>query len=151
MLKVIVGVSRKVGLPGYSSVGASCQIEVELASGFLGEDLDAFHEQVRRAYAAAHQAVNNDLAPFQPKPRLQIHGASLRQDASRFQADSLQNLAKPVRSATPRQIRTISRMATQRQLDLADLLAPFEVGEMEKLSITQASDLINGLMSARAI
>ena len=148
MLKVIVGVSRKVGLPGYSSVGASFQIEVELTSGLLDQDLDAFHEQVRRAYAVAHQAVNNDLAPFQPKPRLQLHGASLRQDASRFQANSLQNLAKPVRPAPARQVRTISRIATQRQLDLPELLAPFEVGEIEKLSITQASALINRLMSA---
>lgn len=151
MLRLIVGVSRKIGLPGYSSVGASCEIEVELASGLLGQDLDAFHEQVRRAYAAAHQAVDDDLAPFQPKPRLQIHEASSRQDVSRFHGNDLQGLAKPVRPATPRQVRTISRIATQRQIDLVELLAPFEVDQVETLSITQASDLINQLMSARAI
>ena len=31
-LKLNVGVSRKVGLPDYGSVGASCNVEVELDS-----------------------------------------------------------------------------------------------------------------------
>jgi hypothetical protein len=61
-LKLNVGVSRMVGLPDYGSVGASCNVEVELDSTLLERDLDAFHARVRGAYVAAHQAVQDELA-----------------------------------------------------------------------------------------
>src|SRR5215207_5042542 len=60
-LRLSVGVSKKVGLPEYSSAGAHCDLEVELDAGLL-EDLEAFHERVRDAYVACHQAVNDELA-----------------------------------------------------------------------------------------
>ena len=34
-LRLNVGVSKKLGLPGYSSIGASCNLEVELENGLL--------------------------------------------------------------------------------------------------------------------
>ncbi len=61
-LKLNVGVSRKVGLPDYGSVGASCNVEVELDSTLIDRDLDAFHTRVRSVYVAAHQAVHDELA-----------------------------------------------------------------------------------------
>ena len=61
-LKLNVGVSRKVGLPDYGSVGATCNVEVELDGSLLKGDLEAFHAQVRHAYGAAHQAVHDELA-----------------------------------------------------------------------------------------
>jgi hypothetical protein len=53
-LKLNVGISRKVGLPAYGSIGASCNLEVELDSRLLEQDLQGFHARVRRAYVAAH-------------------------------------------------------------------------------------------------
>ena len=65
-MKLNVGVSRKVGLPDYGSVGASCNLELELESGLIERDLDAFHTpdpqclrrgapgRPRRAGEAAH-------------------------------------------------------------------------------------------------
>ena len=61
-LKLNVGVSRKVGLPNYGSVGASCNLEMELEAGLLEKDLDGFHARIRGAYVAAHQAVHDELA-----------------------------------------------------------------------------------------
>jgi hypothetical protein len=61
-LKLNVGVSRKVGLPAFGSVGASCNLELEVDAGLLERDLDAFHARVRDAYAAARQAVHDELA-----------------------------------------------------------------------------------------
>jgi hypothetical protein len=38
-LRLNVGVSKKVGLPEYSSAGAHCELELEVESGLL-DDLD---------------------------------------------------------------------------------------------------------------
>jgi hypothetical protein len=64
-LKLNVGVSRKVGLPDYGSVGASCNLEMELDAGLLERDLEGFHARIRGAYVAAHQAVHDELARLQ--------------------------------------------------------------------------------------
>ena len=41
-MKLNLGVSHKVGLPDYGSVGASCNLGLELDSDLLDRDLDAF-------------------------------------------------------------------------------------------------------------
>jgi len=69
-----VGVSKKVGLPNYSSLGASCHVECELESALLEHDLDGFHERVQRVYAACRHAVQDELA------RHQLPAAGNRQD-----------------------------------------------------------------------
>src|SRR4051794_40563732 len=61
-MKLNVGVSRKVGLPDYGSVGASCNLELEVESSLIDRDLDAFHAKIRDADVAAHQAVHDELA-----------------------------------------------------------------------------------------
>ena len=48
MLKLHAGVSKKVGLPGFSSASASCTIEAEL-DGTLLNDPQGFQIVVRRA------------------------------------------------------------------------------------------------------
>ena len=68
-LTLNVGVSKKIGLPEYCSVGATCNLEIELESGLL-DNLSGFHERVRDAYVACHQAVDDELA------RLQGHAAT---------------------------------------------------------------------------
>jgi hypothetical protein len=51
-----VGLSRKLGLPDYGSLGASCNVTVELDAALLRDDLDGFHAEVRNAYTACRQA-----------------------------------------------------------------------------------------------
>jgi hypothetical protein len=60
-----VGVSKKIGLPNYSSLGASCHVECELESALLDRDPDGFHERVQRVYAACRQAVQDELSRHQ--------------------------------------------------------------------------------------
>ncbi len=60
-LKLNVGISKKVGLPGYSSLGASCHVEVELDQSLVFDDPEGFQERVKKAYNACSRAVTNEL------------------------------------------------------------------------------------------
>lgn len=60
-LTLSVGINKKQGLPDYGSLGASCNLTVELDVALL-QDMDTFHRQVRNAYVSCTQAVNDELA-----------------------------------------------------------------------------------------
>ena len=61
-LKLYAGISKKMGLPNYGSLGATCHVEVELDAGLLAYDLDGLQQHVHNAYVACSQAVNDELA-----------------------------------------------------------------------------------------
>ena len=63
-LKVNVGLSKKIGQPNYGSLGATCEVEYEADSGLLQHEPDAFQRQVKSAFAACRQAVQDEL--FRP-------------------------------------------------------------------------------------
>jgi len=60
-MKLNVGLCRKIGQPDYGSLGASCNVEVELSGSLIFDDPDAFQQHVRRAYAACERAVEVQL------------------------------------------------------------------------------------------
>ena len=60
-LKANIGLSKKVGLPDYGSLGASCSVELELEASLLERDPAAFHGRVRQVYQACQQAVTEEL------------------------------------------------------------------------------------------
>ncbi len=80
MLKLHAGVSKKVGLPGFSSASASCTIEAEL-DGALLNDTQGFQMVVRRAYQSCEQAVQDEIA------RLQGHDGENQHSANHDGAD----------------------------------------------------------------
>jgi len=61
-MKLNVGLSKKVGLPDYGSLGASCHIELELNNGLLDGGSSGFQAEAQRAFAACRQAVDDELA-----------------------------------------------------------------------------------------
>ena len=157
-LKLNVGVSRKVGLPDYGSVGASCSMELEVDSSLIDRDLDGFHARVRDVYVAAHQAVHDELArlqapddpphePVAPSPRNSTNGRPAGNDQEgRESADR----SRP-RRATEKQVRAIRSIVSRQHADLDGLLRDHGVGRPEDLSIRQASDLIDLLKTAASI
>ena len=42
-MRLLAGISKKMGLPNYGSLGATCHVEVELDAGLLTYDLDGLH------------------------------------------------------------------------------------------------------------
>ena len=158
-LKLNVGVTRKVGLPDYGSVGASCNLEVEVDAALIDRDLDAFHARVRDVYVAAHQAVHDELARLQapveaphdppaPPPRRASNG----QSGGNGHADPPPaGRPRPLRPATENQVRAIRSIASRQHADLDGLLRDYGVGRPEDLSLKQASELIDALKTAASI
>ena len=61
-VKVNIGLSKKVGLPDYGSLGASAHVEFELDGGYDNGSTESFQGAVRRAYLACRQAVEREIA-----------------------------------------------------------------------------------------
>jgi hypothetical protein len=61
-VKITVGLSRKLGLRDYGSLGASCAIELELPNVVLPDDLAAFQQHVRHGFDACAQSVVEELS-----------------------------------------------------------------------------------------
>ena len=139
-LKLSVGVSRKVGQPGYGSVGAACGLEVELDPTLLREAPEEFEARARSAYAACARAVDAELA------RLTAPPPGVLRDG---RPDAIRTPARPPRPATPRQRRALEAIARSRGLEPGDLLAGHGL-DAGTLSASEASRLISGLRAAAA-
>jgi hypothetical protein len=166
MLKLHAGVSKKIGLPGFSSASASCTIEAELDSSLL-KDTDGFQLVVKRAYQSCEKAVQDQIARLtgtqdgqheshepHPQPIAQevievrtapaIRGATV---APRTPASRVQPQPSP-RPATASQVKAIRAIAARRRIDLVGLLRDrFGLQTADELGIRQASDLIDELKS----
>jgi hypothetical protein len=148
-LKLNVGVSKKLGLPAYSSVGASCHLEVELDTSLL-RDLASFHEHVRDAFIAAQQAVNDELARLQsqaevgPTP-LAALGHESRPGRNGHTANGRARRDLP---ATPSQVRAILAIARRQQTNLEQVLQEHAVSRPEELTLAEASRLIDQLRAS---
>lgn len=155
-LIIRVSVSRKIGQPEFSSVGASCEIQAELDAGAL-HDLDGFHDECRRVYCAAHQAVNDELARLQVWPPMYSDAQSVAANGTDHASNGrptrtwdapTQPGGAPTRSpraATAGQTRAIYALTRQAGVDLANLLHDHGVARVEDLSIKAASAIIDRL------
>jgi hypothetical protein len=146
-LTLNVGVSKKLGLPEYSSVGATCSVQVELDSALLEHDLEGFHERARAAYVASHQAVHDELAWLRQNasPQAEIRPKPTA-DAGRNGPANRNGHARSPKSATSNQVRAIAALARRLSADLVDWLrVGYGVERPEELSLSEASRLIDEL------
>ena len=159
MLKLHAGVSKKVGLPGFSSASASCTIEAELDSSLL-QDHEGFQIVVQRAYQSCEKAVQDQITRLtsddQPEPTqhqppeiVEVRTAPTVSGASvnRLSAPQFTNQPSP-RPATTSQVRALRAICARRKIDLVGLLREkFGLTTADELGIRQASNLIDELKS----
>ncbi len=133
-LKLSVGLSQKLGMPNYGSLGASCHVEVELDAQILQQDSDRFHCHVRNAFDACRQAVIEELT----RSRASNHPNDLEDDESQDGSQNNENQGSP--GSHDRGVATNgSRAASERQLDyVRQLCAPIlGLGHSKLESLTQ--------------
>jgi hypothetical protein len=168
MLKLHAGVSKKVGLPGFSSASASCTIEAELDSSLL-QDHAGFQIVVQRAYQSCEQAVQDQIARLtsdgqgessQPNTQPQevievrtspaIRGVTVATNSTETRATNravFRDAPSP-RPATASQVKAIRAIAARRKIDLVGMLRErFGLTTADELGIRQASNLIDELKS----
>jgi hypothetical protein len=164
MLKLHAGVSKKVGLPGFSSASASCTIEAELDSSLL-QDHEGFQIVVQRAYQSCEQAVQDQIArltnepesePGQPQEVVEVRtspaisGARITTNgADTYPTNRAVFRDQPSpRPATASQVRAIRAICSRRKIDLLSLLRErYGLTTADELGIRQASNLIDELKS----
>ena len=155
MLKLHAGVSKKVGLPGFSSASASCTIEAELDSSLL-QDREGFQLVVQRAYQSCEQAVQDQISrltsdgqsdashPLTRPPEIVEVRTSPAISGTRITTTS-NSLPSP-RPATASQVRALRAIAARRKIDLVGMLRErFGLTTADELGIRQASNLIDEL------
>jgi len=164
MLKLHAGVSKKVGLPGFSSASASCQIEAELDSSLL-QDHEGFQIVVQRAYQSCEKAVEAQIARLssddqhntsQPQEIVEVRtspaisGARITTNGADLPVTNRAAFrdAPSPRPATASQVKAIRAIAARRKIDLVGLLRDrFGLTTADELGIRQASALIDELKS----
>ena len=168
MLKLHAGVSKKVGLPGFSSASASCTIEAELDSSLL-TDTAGFQIVVQRAYQSCEQAVQDQITRLtshgpedssrphtNPQEVIEVRtspavrGVAVAAKGAETRATNhavFRNVSSP-RPATASQVRALRAICARRKIDLVGLLRErFGLQAADELGIRQASNLIDELKS----
>jgi hypothetical protein len=141
-LKLSVTISKKLGLPAYSSLGASCSVEVELDQSLIFTSVPLFHERVEQVYAVCRDAVGRELARQQGQTPV-----SDGQGAAKVPADSSNGHTE--HRASQKQINYVKQLATQIQglgaRRLEELVDEMFGSPLAELSTSAASELINRL------
>lgn len=138
MLKLNAGLSRKVGEPDFSSRGASVNLELEV-EGHLIQDTDALHDRIRRLFALARQAVDEEL-----------RGGRAIPSAPRGEGTANGNGSSPARKATAAQHKAILAICDRLQIDAEETIRGHCGVSGQDLTLRDASTLIDELKARQA-
>jgi len=151
MLKLHVGIAKKVGEANYGSRGASVNLELEMDSSLVGAP-DRLKERIRHLFGLAKASVDEELAAGAVPPNSNGHSSSATAPASNGHTGKSNGRRRDgTRAATASQVRALNAIADRRKLDLNALLAErFQIEDPAGLTITEASNLIDELKSESA-
>ncbi len=161
-LNVNIGLAKKLGQPNYGSTGASCNLEFELDSGQLSQDPGGFQRNLRNAYDACRQAIQDELhRQLNPPSSQEPEVAEEQQPQLEYQeqeaaaAESTTMSAAPA-TTTPATLGLVQARprASQRQLNyihhLAHGISGLTPHRLEILSATICGKRLAHLTSADA-
>lgn len=141
MLKLNIGLSRKVGEANFSSRGASVNLELEVESGLVREP-DQLHEKIRSLFSLAKRSVEEELNGQSHAAQNGNGNGNGPHSGTNGNGSSTAN----GRQATVSQVRAIHAIANRQKLDLtAELRSRFGVERPDDLSLSQASELIDAI------
>lgn len=138
MLKLNVGLSKKIGEPNYGSRGASVNLELEVEAGLVNQP-DELQDRIRRLFRLAKASVDEELNG----------SGNSHQNGNGHDANGNGRQQRTGRAATASQVRAIHAIADRQRTDLVGLVRDrFQVDRVEDLSISEASGLIDELKGA---
>jgi hypothetical protein len=136
MLKLNVGLNKKIGEAAYGSRGASAELQLEAESSLVDRP-DRLRERIRPLFALAKASVDEEL-----------NGANPSQ-ANRHAGDGHGRRRDDARKATASQARALHVIADRQRVDLAGLLRHrFGVDTAGDLTIREASAMIDEMKSS---
>ena len=145
LLKLNVGLARKVGEANYGSRGASINVEMEVDSSLVS-DPPRLNERIRGLFNFVRHAVDEELGC--PNQRLDPskNGSEYPRLSGPEQRPSDNGGTRNGRPATQSQVKAIYSISRAQKIDLAVFLREqFQVHRVEDLSLKQASQAIDAL------
>jgi len=170
-MRIKVGLAKKVGQPDFGSLGASCDIELELDGSLLFNDLEGLQQKIQSAYVACRQAVNDELAGQRRAAEPLLSDANAGTNGHSQPAINGKQAQHPSengtnrtngqrngqatsgkhRAATTSQVRALHAIATRQGFNLTERLRErFGLFRAEDLSISEASRMIDDLNGSTA-
>ncbi|MFH5806671.1 hypothetical protein [Alienimonas sp. DA493] len=148
MLKLNVGLSRKVGQPDYGSKGAMVNVEVELTADLL-KDHDRLRRQVRGIFGVIRETVDGELGVATGRNgggRLPGPPSNGRPAANGLSGNGRATDGRGALPCTEKQVRALHAFARRAGVELAaELEDRFGVTTAEVLTKRQASAAIDVL------
>jgi hypothetical protein len=155
MLKLNIGLSRKVGEANYGSRGASVNLEIELESEMAG-DADTLRDRVRQLFCMARASVDEELNGNGHSSNSNggngHHTQQSRPANGNGHGSHQTQNGRNGRVATASQVRALFAIASRERIDLPQLVRDrFQVDRAEDLSLRDASTLIDELKNGQAV
>ena len=156
-LKLNVGLSKKLGLPNYGSLGASCHLELELDQSLLVADLEGLQRRIRQAYAVCGQAVTEELSRGQPmtqEVRAPVNGSAYQKEPAHRNGSPAAHNGTSVENhrATEKQLTYLRQLAGQiqglgiRRLDkFAEQICGRPLADLSGLDASRLIDLLKAV------
>ncbi|MEO9590418.1 hypothetical protein [Rhodopirellula bahusiensis] len=143
--RIIVGLTQKIGQPNFGSLGATCQIEVDLTDR---PDSVGLTERIRNSFTLCQREISRQLNLQRGKDPLLLPEPAQNGSSNCGTREPSPNRTSPSRQrkATDAQLRALHAIAAKANIHLAtQVQADFGVDSPSRLSIRQASELIEKL------
>ena len=154
MMKINVGLCRKIGEANFGSRGATVNLELELDSSLVGEPA-RLKERIRQLFALVRTSLAEELNGGNGNGRGQQSNGEAQPPNSQNGNGNGHSSGAPngqrsggQRPATQSQVKAIYAIARGRQINVAQFLRErFQVGRPDDLSLRDASAVIDELKS----